>query len=107
MNGIETTVLRLAGVPQATIDEVEKAIPSVAALLNLFKQNEGLIKKILAVANEAQPLLAQVLPLINQALVEIDSILPAAQDVITYLQTKQVDVPTTTDIMSQQGSGPT
>ena len=107
MNGVESTLLRLAGVPQATIDEVEKAVPTVAALLNLIKQNQDLLNKIVAVVTEAQPLLAQALPLDNQAIIEIDSVLPAAQDILAYLQTKPADVPSTVDIMTQQGSGPT
>jgi hypothetical protein len=106
MNGIEVTVLRLAGVPQSTIDEVEKAIPSTAALLNLIKQNQNLINKILAVVAEAQPLLVQALPLVNQAVVEINSVLPAAQDVLAFLQTKQTS-DTTVIADNQQGSGPT
>ena len=63
--------------------------------------------EIIDLANKAQPLLAQALPLVNQAIIEIDSVLPAAQDILAYLQTKPADVPSTVDIMTQQGSGPT
>lgn len=107
MNGVETTLLRLGGVPQATIDEVEKALPSAAALVKLVQDNAALIQEIIDLANKAQPLLAQALPLVNQAIIEIDSVLPAAQDILAYLQTKPADVPSTVDIMTQQGSGPT
>ena len=56
---------------------------------------------------DTQPLLAQALPLVNQAIIEINSVLPAAPDILAYLQTKPADVPSTVDIMTQQGSGPT
>ena len=107
MNGFETTLLRLSGVPQSTIDEVEKALPAVAALLKLYKQNEALIQKLLAVVAEAQPLVTQATPVINQALLEINAALPAAQDVIAFLQATPPAAPTAVDIMEQQGSGPT
>lgn len=105
MNGIETTLLRLGGVPQDTIDEVEKALPSVAALLTLYKQNQDLITKLLSVAQEAQPLLAKATPLLNQALLEVNKVLPAAQDIVSYLQDRGQS--TTVDIADRQGSGPT
>ena len=80
--------LGLAGVPQATIAEIEKAAPTVAALLKLFKDNQSLIAKIEAVAAEAAPLVIQALPLIKQAQAELMIVLPAAQDVVAFIQEK-------------------
>lgn len=89
MNGIEATLLRLAGVPQTTIDEVEKALPHTAALLTLVRNNQDLLQRVAALLTEAQPLLVQVVPLINKALPEVLAIAPAAQDVVTFLQKQQ------------------
>ena len=89
--------LRIAGMPRETIDEINKAMPSTAALLKLIKDNDALIKQIIQLAGEAQPLLVQALPVIKQAMSEIDAVLPAAQDVVAFLQkqsaTDTVDVP--------------
>lgn len=77
---------QMAGVPQATIDEVEKAAPATAALLKLFKDNQPLIAKIEAVAAEAAPLVTQALPLIKQAQAELMIVMPAAMDIVAFVQ---------------------
>lgn len=82
-------MLGLAGVPSELTAEVEKVAPTAAALLKLVKDNEALIRKIAAVATEAQPLIAQAMPLVNQAAAEIKIIMPAAQDVIAFIQKQQ------------------
>ena len=78
--------LGLAGVPQATIAEVEQASPAAAALLKLIKDNQPLIAKIEAVVTEATPLVVQALPLIKQAQAELLIVMPAAQDVVAFIQ---------------------
>ena len=97
---------RLAGVPQETIDAVEAAAPHTAALLQTFKDHEDLIAqgkalldKFGPVLAEATPLIAQVQvfyaklsPLIGPAMKEIDAIMPAAQDVIAFIQKQQAPV---------------
>ena len=85
-------MLGIAGVPSELIAEVEKVAPTVAALLKLVKDNDALIRKIDAVIIEAQPLLAQALPLINQAAAEMKIIMPAAQDVVAFIQKQQATV---------------
>lgn len=85
-------MLGMAGVPQETISEIEKAAPTAAALLKLLKDNDALIRKIVAVVGEAEPLIAQAAPLVNQALAEVRAIMPAAQDVIAFIQNKQAAV---------------
>ena len=93
---------RLAGVPQATIDEVEKAAPHMAVLLRLLKDNEPLIKqaqafvaKVQPIITEAQPMLTEAMalyakasPLIKSAMVEFDAIMPAAQDVVAFIESQ-------------------
>jgi hypothetical protein len=85
-------MLGMAGVPSELIAEVEKVAPTAAALLKLAKDNDALIRKIGAVMTEAQPLLAQALPLINQAAAEVKVLMPAAQDVIAFIQKQQAAV---------------
>lgn len=85
-------MLGLAGVPRELIAEIENVAPNAAALLKLAKDNEALLRKIGAVATEAQPLLTQALPLINQAAVEVKVLMPAAQDVIAFIQKQQATV---------------
>jgi len=96
----------LAGVPQQTIDEVEAAVPHTAKLLQTFKDHEDLIiqgkallDKFGPVIAEAMPLIVQaqafyakVSPLIAPAIKEIDAIMPAAQDVLTFLQMQKQQV---------------
>lgn len=91
MNGLETTLLRIGGVPQSTIDELEKAMPAAAALVKLVKDNDVLIQQIIDFANKAQPLLTKALPLLDQAMSEVEAVLPAAQDIIAFLNTKSND----------------
>ena len=78
-------MLSLAGLPQQTIDEIEKASPAAAALLKLANDNQQLIADIVALANKAQPLIAKAMPLINQATAEIKIVLPAAIDVLKFM----------------------
>ena len=96
---------RLAGVPQATIDEVNAAIPHTAKLLQTFKDHEDLIiqgkvllDKFGPVITEVMPLLiqaqafyAKVSPLIAPAMNEIDAVTPAVKDVLAFLKSQQPD----------------
>ena len=83
-------MLGMAGVPSELIAEVEKVAPNAAALLKLANDNAGLLDEIRATATKAAPLLTKAIPLINAAAVEIKIILPAAQDVIAFIQKQQV-----------------
>ena len=111
---------RLAGVPQKTIDEVNAAAPHTAKLLQIFKDHEDfiiqgkeLLDRMSPVIAEAMPLIAQaqafyakLAPLVTPALKEIDSIMPAAQDVLAFIkssQSQQVAVPTIDGGASSQG----
>lgn len=107
MNGIENVLLRISGMPQSTIDEIEKATPAAAALIKLAQDNDTLIHEIVDLAAKAQPLLAQVAPLVNQAIIEIEALLPAARDLLAFLNAPPAPVPTADDIRNQQGAGPT
>ena len=96
---------RLAGVPQQTIDEVEAAVPHTAKLLQTFKDHEdlivqgkALIDKFGPLITEAMPLIAQaqafyakLAPLIGSAMKEIDAVMPAAKDVVAFVQKQQTD----------------
>ena len=93
MNGLEQLLLRANGMSQATIDEIEKALPTAAELLKLVRDNQILIGRIVALANEAQPLLAQAMPLVDKAVAEINAILPAAQDLVAFLQKANETLP--------------
>ena len=95
MNGFEQLLLRANGMSQETIDEIEKALPTAAALLKLVRDNQILIGRIVALANEAQPLISQAMPLIDQAVTEINAILPAAQDLVAFLQKSTETLPVT------------
>ena len=95
--------LRLGGVPQATIDEIEKASPAAADLVKMIKNNQALIGKIAAFITEAKPtldkaaslyieaspLINQATPLVNQAWIDVKDILPAAQDILALLKVQQ------------------
>ena len=79
--------------PQETIDEVEKAAPHVAKLLKTFKDNEHLLIQTAALFDQAQPLITQaqalyakLAPLIGPAMAEIDAVMPAAQDIVAFIQ---------------------
>lgn len=90
---------RLAGVPQKTIDEVEAAAPHTAALMQAFKDHEDLIVQGQALLNKFGPVIAEAMPLIVQAqtfyakvspligpaMVELDAIMPAAQDIVAFV----------------------
>jgi len=78
--------LGLAGVPQQTIDDVEKVAPQTAALLKLIKDNQPLIQRAQAVAAEAVALYTQAEPLIEQARAEVAAIMPAAEEVVAFIQ---------------------
>src|SRR5450830_597211 len=96
-------ILEMVGVPSETVAEIEKAAPSLAALMKLAQDNDALIRELAALAAKYQPLLAQVAPLIaqaapliakatpliNQAAVEIKTIMPAAHDVIAFIRKQQ------------------
>ena len=97
---------RLAGVPQETIDEVNAAAPHTAKLLQTFKDHEDLIVQGKALLDKFDPVIAEAMPLIVQAqafyakispliapaLKEIDAIMPAAHDVLAFIQKQQAPV---------------
>ena len=82
-------MLGLAGVPSELIAEVEKVAPNAAALLKLANDNAALLDEIRATATKAAPLIVKAIPLINAAAVEIKVLMPAAQDVIAFIQQQQ------------------
>ncbi len=88
MNGLEALLLRIDGMPQATIDEIEKATPAVAALIKTARANMPDLQALAALAVKAQPLLAKFAPLVQPALAEINTMLPAAQDVVAFLNSQ-------------------
>jgi hypothetical protein len=95
---------RLAGVPQATIDEVETALPHAAKLLQTFKDHEDMIIRGKVLIDEAMPLLVQVqafyaklAPLIAPAMAEIDAVMPATRDVLAFIQKQPDQTPPQTD----------
>ena len=81
--------LRLAGLPQATIDEIEKAAPATADLIKILRDNDQLIRKIGALYAEAKPLIDQAIPIVQKAYAELQTILPAAQDVAAFISAQQ------------------
>ena len=91
---------RLAGVPQETIDAVEAAAPHTAKLLQTFKDNEDLIVQGKALLDELSPVItramafyAKLSPLIGPAMQEIDTIMPAAQDLVAFIQSQNAPQP--------------
>lgn len=104
MNGFINALLRLNGVPQATIDEIVAASPAAGELLNMVKDNEALIVKVGTLYAEAQPLLQKAVPLVQQAWADIEKILPAAQDALALLNSKPETAPVP-DAMDRQGAG--
>ena len=104
MSAIEFAT-RLAGVPQETIDEIEKASPAAADLVRLIKDNQELIGKGAALIEEAKPLLdkaaalylqaspliERATPLFNKAWTDVQTILPAAADVLAFIKSQQPD----------------
>lgn len=86
---IAELALGLAGVPQKTIQDIEKSAPAAAALLKLFQDNQVLISKIEALAVEAAPLITQAMPLIQQAQIELKILIPTAEEIIAFVQSQQ------------------
>lgn len=98
MNGAIEFAARLAGVPQATINEIGMAAPHIAKLLQTFKDHEDLVIETTALLKDAQPLItraqalyAKIDPLITPALKEFNAIVPAVQDVVAFVQAQQAD----------------
>ena len=98
---------RLAGIPQNVIDEVEASAPHAAKLLQTFKDHEDLIAQGKALFDKFDPVIAEAMPLVTQALafyakvspliapamVEIDAMMPTAEDVIAFVQKQSVASP--------------
>lgn len=83
MSGVEFAA-RLAGVPQELIEEIKKAAPKAAELLNLLKANQDFILRAQNLFFEAEK--------------EVMALLPTAMDLVKYIQTltpPQTDNPTT------------
>ena len=68
-------IARLAGVPDDLITEVEKAAPTAAALLQLVKDNQDTLNRLVT--------------LLPQAVKEAEALIPAAQDVLKFMQARQ------------------
>ncbi len=75
-----------AGVPQETLDKIDKAMPATKALIDLLNKHQALIVTAQALVKQAAPLVppaldlwAQVQPLVPQIQEEIADIMPAAK----------------------------
>jgi hypothetical protein len=86
MNWFESMMLRIAGLDPNLI---ARAMPATAALLTQYKQSEPSIKRLQALAieaqglyAEAQPVIEKLKPLVPKAQSEIDAIMPAVMMVI-------------------------
>ena len=58
--------LRLAGMPETTIRELETHLPHLARIVDASKEAEPLIQQLLPIINKAWPDVVAVTPLIQQ-----------------------------------------
>lgn len=67
--------LGLAGLPEATIKELDAQLPA--------------LERLAAIAKELEPLLSQALPLITKALPDVAAVTPLVQSLIAFAKEKQ------------------
>jgi hypothetical protein len=87
-----------AGIPQETLDKIEKAMPATKELLDLINRNQALIVTAQALAKQIEPLIPPALelwkkvdPLIPQIQAEMVDITPALSAVLDVLHQHQSD----------------
>lgn len=117
MNGLINTLLRISGLPQESIDKISAASPAAAALVTLVKDNEPLIRdvgafyieakpaidKAVALYAQAKPLIDRATPLVPKAWADIEAILPAAEDVLNFLQKQSAPIVSAQDMQVPSG----
>lgn len=82
LTGLESEALRLYGLPQATLDSINAAIPASERMVGLVNQAQPMIDEALALFAKAQPLIVQ-------ANAELKLIMPAALAVRAFLQARE------------------
>jgi hypothetical protein len=86
VNPLLKIAAELGGVPDSTIEEVEKTAPAMARLMRAAKQLQPILVK-------AQPLIDETEPIVRAAYPDFVACLPTAEDIIAFIVSKGVIQP--------------
>lgn len=84
MDGTVDFFLKMAGVPDNVVADLDKSAPALAQLVALAKQLEPIF-------NKSQPLaahIAQAAPLVKAAVPAITSVLPTVEELVAFATAK-------------------
>ena len=98
LTGLEMEALRLYGLPQEAIDEINAALPAAERMVILINQAQPMIDEALALFAKAQPIIAQ-------ANVELKTIMPAAMAVRAFLQARGTPSPIVSETALREATG--
>lgn len=119
MNGLVKVVLGVAGLPPATVADIENAIPGAGRLIDAAKQLEPYLEQaqphieaitphltaILPHIEVLLPVLNKVLPIIKAEYPDIVALLPTAQEIIAFIGDKKKSVVASEPDPSRAGGG--
>jgi hypothetical protein len=69
--------LGLAGLPEVTIKELDKQLPA--------------LERLAAAARQAEPILTQLMPILNKAYPDIVAVTPLIQELIAFAKQKETE----------------
>lgn len=112
MNGMIKFALGIAGLPPETVADIEKAMPGAARLIDAAKQLEPYLEQaqphieaIMPHVEALLPILSKAMPILKAEYPDIVSLLPTAQEIITFVGDKKKTIPLTQADPSKSGSG--
>ena len=86
MNGLIDFALKMAGLPDNVVADLNAAAPSLARLVELSKQIEPIISKPQTLAQH----IALIIPLLKAAYPDVQSVIPLAEELIAFATVKGV-----------------
>ena len=84
MNGIIDFGLKMAGLPDNVVADLDQSAPSLAKLVALAKQLEPIINKPQTLAQH----IAQATPIIKAAIPDIMAVLPTVEELVAFATAK-------------------
>ena len=80
--------LSLAGLPQQTINDLDRGLPGFGRLAAAAKEAEPLLEKAKPLLEQLHPIAADLLPIVQRAWPDIVAVTPTIQELIEFANRK-------------------
>lgn len=88
MNSFVEFALRIAKMPDATVNDLNKSLPGFANISAAFKELEPILTKANPHIQALQPLVIQAMPIIQKVWPDIIAVTPTVEELIAFINSK-------------------